>query len=167
MLQTVVPIYEKHHTLKVEENAIEEAIRLSRRYLKERRLPDAAIDLIDRTLSSIRMMNDTSSADIIRFQTKLSEVLAEDEAMQMEDLRYLHSELMGTLSPVLLGQLNDEVDVETIEAGPLLAVLAPSGHAFWVQMNDRSRGHVVQTCCQGTPEQGSVVMQDGCPADML
>ena len=54
-----------------------------------------------------------------------------------------------------------------IEAGPLLAVLAPSGHAFWVQMNDRSRGHVVQTCCQGTPEQGSVVMQDGCPADML
>ncbi len=120
MLQTVVPIYEKHHALKVEEKAIEEAIRLSRRYLKERRLPDAAIDLIDRTLASIRMMNDTSSSDIIRFQTKLSEVLAEDEAVQMEDLRYLHSELLGTLSPVLLGQLNDEVDVETIEAGPLL-----------------------------------------------
>jgi ATP-dependent Clp protease ATP-binding subunit ClpB len=120
MLQTVVPIYEKHHGLKVEEKAIEESIRLSRRYLKERRLPDAAIDLLDRTLASIRMMNDTSATDIVRFQTKLAEVLAEDETVQMEDLRYLHSELMGTLSPVLLGQLNDEVDVETIEEGTLL-----------------------------------------------
>ncbi len=102
------------------EKAIDEAIRLSRRYLKERRLPDADIDLIDRTLAAIRMMNDTSSTDIVRFQTKLSEVLAEDETIQMEDLRYLHSELTGTLSPVLLGQLNDEVDVETIEEGALL-----------------------------------------------
>ncbi|HNA34639.1 MAG TPA: AAA family ATPase, partial [Flavobacteriales bacterium] len=89
MLRTVVPIYEKHHALQVDEKALEESIRLSRRYLKERRLPDAAIDLIDRTLASIRMMNDTSEGDITRFRTRLDEVLAEDEALQLEDLRHL------------------------------------------------------------------------------
>jgi len=120
MLRTVVPIYEKHHALQVDEKALEESIRLSRRYLKERRLPDAAIDLIDRTLASIRMMNDTSEGDITRFRTRLDEVLAEDEALQLEDLRHLHNELTGTLSPVLLGLLNDEVEVDKIEEASAL-----------------------------------------------
>jgi len=124
MLQTVVPLYEKHHGLKVEEKGLDESIRLSKRYMKERRLPDAAIDLIDRTLASIRMMNDTSGTDIEKLKVKLEETRHELVDARLDELRHLYSEMKGILSPVLLGLLNDEVDVAAIEdAGALHAHL--------------------------------------------
>lgn len=114
MLEVIVPFYEDHHSLKVEEPALGESIRLARRYLKERRLPDAAIDLIDRTLASIRMMNDTSSDDIDRLVEGLTEVDMDDDKT-LERLRYFDLEMKSLLSPVLLGKLDDETDVSKIE----------------------------------------------------
>ena len=111
MLRTVVPLYESHHGLAVHEDGLDESIRLSRRYLKERRLPDAAIDLIDRTLASIRMMNETSAEQLRRLKAQLIEVPAAGGMLELESLRHFHSELQGLLSPVLLGMLNDETDV--------------------------------------------------------
>ncbi|MEZ5009406.1 MAG: ATP-dependent Clp protease ATP-binding subunit [Chitinophagales bacterium] len=58
MLNAVIPTYSNHHKVEVDEGALEQAILLTRRYLKERRLPDAAIDLIDRTMASIRVSKD-------------------------------------------------------------------------------------------------------------
>ncbi|MBK7296988.1 MAG: ATP-dependent Clp protease ATP-binding subunit [Flavobacteriales bacterium] len=113
MLETVVPFYEQHHSLKVENAGIVEAIRLARRYMKERRLPDAALDLIDRTLASIRMMNDTSGTDISSLTAKLAEIADDDKSL--EKLRYFNLEMNNLLSPVILGKLEDETDVLKIE----------------------------------------------------
>ena len=111
MLQTVVPLYESHHGITVHENGLDESIRLSRRYLKERRLPDAAIDLIDRTLASIKMMNETSAQDVVRLRARLDGIAHQEGREGMEELFHLHDEMSGILSPVILGMLNDEVDV--------------------------------------------------------
>ncbi|MFZ1397484.1 MAG: AAA family ATPase, partial [Candidatus Promineifilaceae bacterium] len=100
MLETVVPFYEQHHSLKVENAGITEAIRLARRYMKERRLPDAAIDLIDRTLASIRMMNDTSGSDISSLTAKLAEIANDEKSL--DKLRYFNLEMNNLLSPVIL-----------------------------------------------------------------
>jgi ATP-dependent Clp protease ATP-binding subunit ClpA len=113
MLERVVPFYEDHHDIKVHNEGLDESIRLSRRYLKERRLPDAAIDLIDRTLASIRMMNDTSETDIKALKERYETF--EDSEDLLERLKYFDLEIKNLLSPVLLGKMDDDTDVSKIE----------------------------------------------------
>lgn len=113
MLETVIPLYEEHHDIKVDDSGVSESIRLSRRYMKERRLPDAAIDLVDRTLASIRMMNDTSADDIAGLHERLNQI--EETEHMIEELKYFDLEMNNLLSPVLLGKLDTEVDVSKME----------------------------------------------------
>ena len=51
ILTGLAPKYEAHHNLRITHEAIEAAVRLSSRYLTERKLPDKAIDLIDEAAS--------------------------------------------------------------------------------------------------------------------
>lgn len=97
MLQCQLERYEMHHQLKVQEGTVEECVRLARRYMKDRRLPDAAFDLLDRTMAAIRMMNDTS-------ERELEQLRGELETSPKETL----IDLRRKLSPVLLGRLDAE-----------------------------------------------------------
>ena len=47
--------YETHHGLKITDEAISAAVRLSRRYIPDRFLPDKAVDLMDEAASRVRM----------------------------------------------------------------------------------------------------------------
>lgn len=47
IIKGLLPVYEKHHNVKYEEGAAEEAVKLSIQFLPDRRLPDKAIDIID------------------------------------------------------------------------------------------------------------------------
>src|SRR5258708_31110754 len=60
MLQGIIPRYEKHHGIGGSDETIKESVRLAKRYIKDRRLPDAAIDLVDRSMAALRMINDTA-----------------------------------------------------------------------------------------------------------
>ncbi len=51
ILRGLAPKYEQHHGLRISPEAIEAAVRLSSRYLPDRKLPDKAIDLIDEAAS--------------------------------------------------------------------------------------------------------------------
>lgn len=50
--------YEDHHQILIEDSAIEDAVRLSKRFLTERRLPDVAIDIIDEASAQARIIRD-------------------------------------------------------------------------------------------------------------
>ena len=50
--------YEEFHGLTISEDVIKETIRLAKRYLTEKALPDSAFDLIDRTMASVKTKND-------------------------------------------------------------------------------------------------------------
>ena len=56
MLRRLTSKFEDHHKLKIEADAVNECVRLAKRYIKDRRLPDAAIDLMDRTMAAIKLM---------------------------------------------------------------------------------------------------------------
>ncbi len=56
--------------LKVPEETIKETIRLAKRYIKDRRLPDAAIDLADRSMAALRLINDTGGRDLEAFKNE-------------------------------------------------------------------------------------------------
>ncbi|MCQ2189350.1 MAG: ATP-dependent Clp protease ATP-binding subunit [Paludibacteraceae bacterium] len=53
--------FESFHNLKVADDAIADCVRMAKRYVKDRRLPDSAIDLLDRTMASVKMRNETSA----------------------------------------------------------------------------------------------------------
>jgi ATP-dependent Clp protease ATP-binding subunit ClpB len=114
MLMQIAPNYEKHHNLKVDTDVIREAIRLSKRYLKERSLPDAAIDLIDRTMSVVRMMGDTSVAEIENLKSDLEKLVGNEQNLPeqdlMKELLWYQKQMESKISPVLFALLDDEQD---------------------------------------------------------
>ena len=55
MLNALRPRYEAHHKVRVEDEALTAAVRLSARYLSDRLLPDKAVDLIDEAASKLRI----------------------------------------------------------------------------------------------------------------
>ncbi len=55
MLKGLKPFYEKHHNVKYSEEALEEAVNLSSRYINDRKLPDKAIDVIDEAGSRCKL----------------------------------------------------------------------------------------------------------------
>lgn len=60
ILKGIMPAYETYHHLTVDETVLDEAIRLAKRYLTEKSLPASAIDLLDRTMSHVKIEKDLS-----------------------------------------------------------------------------------------------------------
>lgn len=54
ILQGAIPVYEEFHGVKVGDGVLEESIRLAKRYLTERALPDSAFDLVDRGMVHVK-----------------------------------------------------------------------------------------------------------------
>ena len=78
--------YEAHHRLRITDEAIEAAVRLSMRYINDRYLPDKAIDLIDEAAAKKRLAAHMPSADVRAIEDKLKAVTAEkEEAILAED----------------------------------------------------------------------------------
>lgn len=124
MLRHIVTLYEKHHDLKVEEDALKEAVLLAKRYSKDRRLPDSAIDLIDRTMAAIKIMGDTSLKELDVFKSRLAEIREKYSADPIEflsQLRWLNRELKDRISPILMTQLEDQPKDEDLEVPSALS----------------------------------------------
>ena len=104
--------YEEHHGLQVSDEVVAEAIRLAKRYMSERSLPDSAFDLIDKTLSHIHTLNDISEREIELLNEKLADIKtnAEEKDKTAFDLQWLHHEIFNRLSFLLTSQLDDEID---------------------------------------------------------
>lgn len=78
--------YEAHHKLKISDEAIAAAVKLSVRYISDRFLPDKAIDLIDEAASKKRIAHFTPTADVREAESALKSVTAEkEEAILAED----------------------------------------------------------------------------------
>jgi ATP-dependent Clp protease ATP-binding subunit ClpC len=71
ILQGLRERYEIHHKVKITDEAIEAAAKLSDRYISDRYLPDKAIDLIDEASSKVRIKNLIVPADIKEIEEKL------------------------------------------------------------------------------------------------
>ena len=78
--------YEAHHKVKITDEAIESAVKLSTRYIGDRYLPDKAIDLIDEAASRVRLKSFTAPPEIKEMEQKLQNISAEKEvAVSQQD----------------------------------------------------------------------------------
>ena len=113
-----IDTFEKYHGIEVADSVIHDAIRLSKRYLNDKALPDSVFDLIDRTMALIKTMNDVSVQDITALQQKLTELEAKSATEPAEtlttELNWLHYEVFNKVSCLLLAQLDDETDFAKI-----------------------------------------------------
>jgi len=71
--------YEAHHKVKITDEAVESAVKLSKRYIQDRFLPDKAIDLMDEAASKLRIKNLTTPPDLKVIEEEIASVAAKKE----------------------------------------------------------------------------------------
>ena len=114
MLKGLRPRYEAHHKVKVEDDAIEAAVRLSQRYISDRLLPDKAVDLIDEAASKLRIDSQSKPSDLVELEAQIQRLEHEEiaasqradyeEAAKHKSERLRLQEELSTLTPTLSHQ---------------------------------------------------------------
>lgn len=76
--------YEVHHGVKILDEAIVAAARLSDRYITERFLPDKAVDLIDEATSALKMQLDSKPLELDRLEHRITQLQIEQSALKKD-----------------------------------------------------------------------------------
>jgi len=80
ILQGLRDRYEAHHRVKITDEALTAAVRLSDRYITDRFLPDKAIDLIDEAASRVRLKTHTAPPNLKELEQRLDKLRGEKDA---------------------------------------------------------------------------------------
>ncbi len=78
ILYKVKDRYEKHHSVKISDEAIVSAVKLSDRYIQDRQLPDKALDLLDETCAKVNV-NSFTNNKLLNLENKIKQTLIEKE----------------------------------------------------------------------------------------
>jgi len=85
MLRGLKEKYEVHHGVRITDNAVIAAAKLSNRYISDRFLPDKAVDLIDEATSSLRMEIDSMPDDLDQLKRKINQLELNKVALMTSD----------------------------------------------------------------------------------
>ena len=78
--------YEAHHKVKISDEALSSAVKLSARYISDRFLPDKAIDLIDEAASRVRLSSSAMPPELKELEEQIESAESEkDEAIASEE----------------------------------------------------------------------------------
>ncbi|MFW2377857.1 MAG: AAA family ATPase, partial [Cellulophaga baltica] len=112
ILKNVGETFKKHHQLEISDETLKESILFSKRYLKEKNLPDSALDLVDRTMAAAKVSQQSLPADVEELKNKLaflekkSETLSEEQRKQ--EIDWIYIELKNKLGPIIIGKYDTE-----------------------------------------------------------
>lgn len=110
MVGAVLERYVEWHGVGVNNESLSDCVALAKRYVKERRLPDSAIDLIDRTLSAVKIINEGSESqwkDTAEELARLEAAIGMPEKERTEHLVGLIAAFENRLSPIVLSLLSE------------------------------------------------------------
>jgi len=116
--------YEAHHKVRITDEAIIAAVKMSARYIGDRYLPDKAIDLIDEAASRVRLNAFTPPPDLKELETRLKR-LGEEKASAVNAQEFERAAALRDEEKALAGKLDEE-------------------KAAWQAKNSRSTGEVGQ-----------------------
>jgi len=122
--------YEDHHQVKITDEAIESAVKLSEKYVSDRFLPDKAIDVIDEASAQVRLTQVKEPTNLRQVEDEITVVkdkLREEDTTdaakeslkkQLKDLEKVHSDLMDIWTKTKLEEIPDvtRVDVARVIA---------------------------------------------------
>ncbi len=84
ILRGIKEKYENHHHVKIQDDAVISAVKLSDRYITDRFLPDKAIDLMDEAAAKLRIERDSMPEDLDELVRKQKQLEIEREAIKRE-----------------------------------------------------------------------------------
>ena len=119
---------ENYYELRISDACIKDSIALSKRYFKERSLPSAAIDLLDRTAAAVRLCNKNTRASVSDLETDFEEIKSLDEKISEGALYLLYRSVFSKISVILTTKLSDNYvwdkeDDIAIKAGHLSGII--------------------------------------------
>jgi len=132
--------YELHHGVRITDEALVAAARLSQRYINERFLPDKAIDVMDEAASHLRIEADSKPADLDRTDRQIMQLKIEQAALQKDahkpDLKRLEA-IVKELTALeqqseTLGAAWNAMKAKTAEVVSLQQAIEDARHALEV-----------------------------------
>ena len=84
MLRGIKKKYETYHGIHITDSAIEAAVKISRRYIAGRQLPDKAIDLLDTAATRVKMSLTSKPPSLVLQESELNAINMEIESLQKD-----------------------------------------------------------------------------------
>ena len=136
--------YELHHGVRITDDALVAAARLSQRYINERFLPDKAIDVMDEAASHLRIEADSKPADLDRTDRQIMQLKIEQAALQKESHKPDEKRLDAIVAELAnlekqsqtLGAAWNTIKAKTAEVVSLQQAIENARHALDVAQRD-------------------------------
>jgi ATP-dependent Clp protease ATP-binding subunit ClpB len=84
ILRGIKERFDRHHGVRIQDNAIVAAVKLSARYISDRFLPDKAIDLMDEAAAMVKTQLDTAPEELDSLSRRLLQLQIEEQALKKE-----------------------------------------------------------------------------------
>jgi ATP-dependent Clp protease ATP-binding subunit ClpA len=102
IIKGIKKYYEKHHNVKISDAAIDQAVKLSIKYMSDKKLPDKAIDIIDCASARYKLKDDESTEGI-------------EQIVDIEQITYELSKMINM--PLEVVSQKESKNLETLEKG--------------------------------------------------
>lgn len=115
MIEVQLDSYKAYHKIEVDKESLPECVRLAKRYAKGKKLPDAAIDLLDRTMAAIKMLDELSDKELASWKEEYEQKLAdkyENDTDTISELQWMYGQLKNRISPILWGSLKEQPEID-------------------------------------------------------
>lgn len=121
--------FKEHHGVEADDETLWEAIRLSKRYLKEKSLPESALNLIDRTMSVIKTSGDSFLREKSKLEEKLNQIEGLSSEQQQQETRWFLEDIKKKAHFLLTQEklIDDENPSEFIQLDELKDLLFKLG----------------------------------------
>ena len=107
ILQGLRPYYEEHHKIKISDEAIETAVRLSDRFIQDRQQPDKAIDLIDEAGAMLNLATYVKPKYLVEIEEKIA-IKEKEKQMAIMEQDYERAASIRDELRFLRGKLAEE-----------------------------------------------------------
>jgi type VI secretion system protein VasG len=84
MMRGVAPALEGHHRVRILDDGLEAAVRLSNRYLPDRQLPDKAVSVLDTACARLALGQSATPSPIEDAKRRLDDLIVQDRVLQRE-----------------------------------------------------------------------------------
>lgn len=118
MLRGLKDRYAAHHGVHITDTAVTAAVRLSRRYLTGRQLPDKAVDLLDTAAARVRMSMDAKPQELTSLEIERCSLEVERKALQQDQ------GLMAMDAKTRLDEIGQRIGALTTESDRLKILCA-------------------------------------------
>jgi type VI secretion system protein VasG len=99
MMRGVVPALEGHHNVRILDDGMDAAVRLSARYLSERQLPDKAVSVLDTACARLALGQNSTPAPVEDAQRRLADLDVQERVLKREMAVGIdHSERLGEIA---------------------------------------------------------------------